>query len=189
MPNRHYSSTSGLMQLVSPLTSSATTASVDTVGGLPEVPFTLVLDPGTTSEEIVTVTEVSGTTLTVVRAEDGSSAVSHSAGAGVRHMATARDFTEAAAHADATTNVHGLGGGAGLVGTTTAQVLTSKEMSGLDNTFTNLPGDQIVAASIPDSALADGIDADTVGGVTLYVQSGTPAHSGATGSGIWFVLT
>ena len=91
MPTRNYSSTAGIMQLVSPATSVATTIAVDAVGGLPVVPFTLVLDPGTSSEEIITVTDVSGTTLTVVRHEDGSSAVAHAAGANVRHMATAEE--------------------------------------------------------------------------------------------------
>lgn len=189
MPTRFYSSTAGLMQLVSPLTSSATSAVVDTVGGLPSVPFTLVLDPSTTSEEIVTVTEVSGTTLTITRAQDGTSAVGHSAGAGVRHMLTARDATEFQAHMDQTVDVHGLTGGAVLVGTSTAQVLTSKTISGADNTLTDIPGTALDAGSVPDSALGAGIDADTWGGTKRFIQSATPSHSGAAGSAIWFVLT
>jgi hypothetical protein len=177
------------MQLVSPLTSSATTAAVDTVGGLPDVPFTLVLDPSTTAEEIVDVTEVSGETLTIVRGMDGTSAVSHSAGAGVRHMATARDFTEFQEHMDQTTEVHGLAAGAALVGTTTAQVLTGKTLDGAENTFANVPGTAITDGTIPDSALDDGIDADTVGGTTIYIQSATPSHTGPAESAIWFVLS
>jgi hypothetical protein len=189
MPNRFYSSTAGLMQLVSPLTSVATTLSVDTVGGLPTVPFTLVLDPSTTSEEILTVTEVSGTTLTVVRAQDGTSAVSHSAGAGVRHMLTARDATEFAAHADQTVDVHGLTGGAVLVGTTTAQTLSGKTISGTDNTLTDIPGAEIVDGSIPDSALGSNINADTWGGIKPFIGSATPSYSGAANTAIWFVTT
>jgi hypothetical protein len=189
MPTRYYSSTAGLMQLVSPLTSAATTAAVDTVGGLPGVPFTLVIDPSTTAEEIVTVTSVSGETLTITRAQDGTSAVAHAAGAGVRHMATARDYTEFQAHTDATVNIHGLALGAALVGTTTAQVLTGKTLSGLDNTFSNLPGAALTAGSVPDSALGADINADTVGGTKIFIQSATPSHSGAAGSGLWFVLS
>lgn len=189
MPNRYYSSTAGLMQLVSPVTSAATTVVVDAVGGLPSIPFTLVLDPGVPAEEIVTVTEVSGTTLTVVRAEDGTSAVSHSAGAAARHMFSARDATEFAAHMDATQGVHGLGPESDLVGTTTAQTLEGKSMDGLLNTFTNLPGDQMVPGSITDEALGPDIDADTVGGVTFYIQGTEPVHSGPAGSGIWYVTT
>lgn len=189
MPSRFYSSTSGLMQLVSPLTSSATSAAVDTVGGLPDTPFTLVLDPSTTSEEIVTVTEISGETLTIVRAQDGTSAVSHSAGAGVRHMATARDFTEFQEHIDQSTDVHGLTGGADLVGTSTAQVLTGKTISGADNTLSDIPGTAIADGTIPDTALAEGIDADTVAGISMYVGSDTPTHTGPAFSALWFVTS
>lgn len=189
MPNRNYSSIAGVMQLVSPATSATTTIEVDATGGLPVVPFTLVLDPGNASEEIVTCTSVSGGTLTVTRAEDDTAAVSHAAGSTVRHMFTARDATEFAAHMDATEEVHGLELGAALVGTTTGQTLTNKSMSGADNSFSDIPGTAIDAASIPDSALAPGIDADTVGGRKFFVQSGTPTHSGPAGSAIWFVTS
>lgn len=190
MPARYYSSTAGLMQLVSPATSVATTIAVDATGGLPATPFTLVLDPSTASEEIVTVTGVSGTTLTITRAQDGTSAVTHSAGAGVRHMATARDFTEAAAHADATANIHGLTGGAVLVGTTTAQTLTGKTIDGDDNTITDLTGSTAIKdGTITDAKLGPDIDADTWAGAKKFIQSATPSHSGASGSAIWFVTT
>lgn len=190
MPTRNYSSTAGLMQLVSPVTSVATTISVDAVGGLPTVPFTLVLDPGQAPEEIVTVTGVSGTTLTVTRAQDGTSAVAHSAGAGVRHMFTARDATEFQAHMDATAEVHGLGAGADLVGTTTAQTLTGKTIDGDNNTVTDLDASTAIKdGTITDAKLGANIDADTWAGTKKFYQSTTPTHSGAAGSAIWFVST
>jgi len=55
----------------------------------------------------VTVTNVSGTTLTVTRGVDGTSAVSHNAGASFSHGVSARDFDEANSHVnDTTTDVH-----------------------------------------------------------------------------------
>lgn len=190
MPTRFYSSTAGLMQLVSPATSVATSIEVDGVGGLPSVPYTLVLDPSTSLEEIVTVTGQSGTTLTVTRAEDGTSAVAHSAGASARHMLTARDATEFQAHMDATSEIHGLGAGSALVGTTTAQTLTGKTIDGADNTVTDLDASTaILDASITDAKLGADIDADTWDGTVKFIQSSTPSHSGASGSAIWFVTT
>lgn len=190
MANRNYSSVSGAMQLDSAATSGATSIVVNTAAGLPSASpgFTLVLDQGTVNEEIVTVTAVSGTTLTVVRGEDGTGAVAHSAGALVRHGVSARDFREPQEHMAATAGVHGLAAGVEVVGRTTAQTLTAKTISGADNTLTDIPGTAIVTDSIPVAALdsADPLDADTVGGRTLYVQSGSPTHSGASGTGIWF---
>lgn len=52
-------------------------------------PYTLVLDEGTATEELVSVTAAVGTTLTVVRGVDGTSAASHSAGSSVRHAVSA----------------------------------------------------------------------------------------------------
>lgn len=123
---RFYSSTSGAMDLSASITSADTSIAVSSTTGLPgTTPFTLVLDPGTASEEIVDVVNVSGTTLTVVRGVDGSSAQAHSAGVkNVRHMATARDFREPQEHIGATSGVHGVVGS--LVGTDGTQTLKNK---------------------------------------------------------------
>lgn len=124
---RFYSSTAGAMELQSDITSSATSMTVDTVTGLPgTTPFTLVIDVGSSTEEILDVTGVAGTTLTISRGVDGSPAQAHLAGAAIRHMATARDFRDAQEHIGFSSNVHGLTGGASVVGTTSVQVLTNK---------------------------------------------------------------
>lgn len=124
---RFYSSTAGAMELQSGITSSATTMLVDTTTGLPgTTPFTLVIDPGTSTEEILDVTAVAGTTLTISRGVDGSPAQAHSAGAAIRHMATARDFRDAQEHIGFTQNVHGIGSTSSVVGTATVQTLTNK---------------------------------------------------------------
>lgn len=111
MAQRHYSSTAAAMQLQGSVNGSSATLTVDAVVGLPvSYPFTVVIDPGTELEEIVTVTNVAGTTLTVVRGEDGTAGVPHSGGAVIRHMVTARDLREPQQHIAATSDVHGVTG-------------------------------------------------------------------------------
>lgn len=111
MAQRHYSSTAAAMQLQGSVNGTTATLTVDKVVGLPtSYPFTVVIDPGTEVEEIVTVTNVAGTTLTVIRGEDGTAGVPHSGGAVIRHMVTARDLREPQQHIAATTDVHGVAG-------------------------------------------------------------------------------
>jgi hypothetical protein len=55
--------------------------------------FTVALDPDTQNEEIVFITAVSSDTFTIVRGRAGSSAISHSGGATVRHVVTSDDLT------------------------------------------------------------------------------------------------
>jgi hypothetical protein len=87
---------------------TTTTFTVVAVSGWPSsFPYTLIIDQDTANEEVVTVTNRSGTTLTVTRAQDGTSAVAHSAGAAVNHGVSARDFDEPNDHVnDNTTDVH-----------------------------------------------------------------------------------
>lgn len=102
MARRYYSSTAARTTLAADITASATTMVVAAVSGWPaSYPYTLIVDQDTVSEEVVTVTNRSGTTLTVVRGEDGTSGVSHSAGASVNHGVSARDFDEANAYINA----------------------------------------------------------------------------------------
>jgi hypothetical protein len=55
--------------------------------------FTLAIDPDTTNEEIVFATAVASDTFTIVRGRAGSSNISHSGGATVRHVLTSDDLT------------------------------------------------------------------------------------------------
>ena len=107
MPRRYYSSTAGRTTLASGVTDSATSFSVVAVSGWPSsFPYTLIIDQDTVNEEIVQVTARSGTSLTVVRAVDGTTGVAHSAGAAVNHGVSARDFDEPNAHIESTSNPH-----------------------------------------------------------------------------------
>jgi hypothetical protein len=54
--------------------------------------FTVAIDPDTTNEEIVFITAASTDTFTIVRQQAGSSGVTHSAGATVKHVLTSNDL-------------------------------------------------------------------------------------------------
>jgi hypothetical protein len=93
MARRFYSSTAARTTLATGVDDSTTTLSVAAVSGWPtSFPYTLIVDQDTVNEEIVEVSARSGTTLTVTRGVDGTSAVAHSAGAAVQHGVSARDF-------------------------------------------------------------------------------------------------
>ncbi len=95
MARRYYSSTAARTTLASGVNNSTTTFSVVAVSGWPSsFPYTLIVDQDTVNEEIVEVTNRSGTTLTVTRAVDGTTAKAHDAGAAVNHGVSARDFDE-----------------------------------------------------------------------------------------------
>ena len=108
MPRRYYSSTAARTTLSSGINSSVTSITVASTSGFPaSFPYTLIIDQDLVTEEIVTVTAASGTTLTVTRGVDGTSAVSHSASAPVNHGVSARDFDEPNDHVnDSTNDVH-----------------------------------------------------------------------------------
>jgi hypothetical protein len=112
---RKYSTTSIATSLASTVSNSATTLTVTTgagaglmggvtlaVGNVDQ--FLIALDVDTINEEIVSITAISGDTLTVVRAQAGTSAITHTAGATVKHVFTGDDatfFTAGVATADA----------------------------------------------------------------------------------------
>jgi hypothetical protein len=108
MPRRYYSSTAVETTLTSNVSNSATTLPVASTSGFPgSTPYTLILDEGTVNEEIVTVTGVASLNLTATRGVDGTTAVSHSNGATVKHGVSARDFDETNSHVnDNSTDVH-----------------------------------------------------------------------------------
>lgn len=130
MARRHYTSNARETSLTAGINSSATTIAVDNPVGYPtETPFIILCELGTSSEEIMLVTAVVGSNWTVVRGYDGSTAVAHDLGAKIVHGVSAIDMDEANEHVNASTNVHGLAGGAAVVGTTSSQTLTNKTLT------------------------------------------------------------
>lgn len=127
MTVRFYSSIAQQTTLQSGISAATTVIQVVATTGFPSTtPYTLSLDYNAPNEELVEVTGVAGTSLTVTRAIDGTSATIHNAGAIVRHVSSARDFTDSRTHENATTNIHGLAPGSAIVGTNDSQTLTNK---------------------------------------------------------------
>jgi hypothetical protein len=149
-PARYYSSTAVETALSGSIPAQAQGAAntsfiVASVSGFPSnYPYTLIVDPDTSKEEVVTVTAGSGTTLSVTRGSDNTQGVAHSAGAVVRHGVSGRDFREEQTHIAARgydidqtildlanqTHVHGIVTAEGVVvGTLKAQTLTQKTLT------------------------------------------------------------
>jgi hypothetical protein len=148
MPQRFYSSTAVATTLDNnglAADPTAVTCTVLSVAGFPDTPFTLVIDPDTTNEEIVTVTSRSGNNLTVARNQESSGLKEHAGLAPAKHMITGRDLQEANTHVNSSTNVHGIT--SEVVGRTDPQVLRGKEIRGdgsNPNTFGAIPQAAIV---------------------------------------------
>ena len=151
---RNYSATAIETKLLASIPSAAandatTGVVVVSISGFPTTfPYTLILDPDTSKEEVVTVTSGSTTTLVITRGQDGTTAFAHAAGTSVRHGVSAREFKELQTHIAARgvdtdtallsgvdTHVHGILITEGdVVGTAKAQTLTNKIYSA--GTFT-----------------------------------------------------
>lgn len=138
MTQRFYSSTSPEKALVGSITSGQTTLQVSNTIGLPaQFPYTLAVDYEGPTEELVEVSSAAGPVLTVIRAIDGTSSASHADNARVRHVSSARDFSDSRNHENSSTNIHGLSGGEAIVGTTSVQTLSNKTVINLQGTFLN----------------------------------------------------
>jgi hypothetical protein len=137
--------------------------------------FTVVIDPDTALEEIVDVISPSApgsNTLTITRGSgvDGTTAISHSAGAKVRHMAIGRDFREANNHIENTTTAHGLtlanvtlSTGTGNVSTAmlASNAVTTAKITDANVTTAKIADSAITSAKIADLTIATGDIADS----------------------------
>lgn len=180
---RFYSSIAATTNLQITAAPSDTSIQVASSVGFPgSFPFTLSLDYGAANEELVDVTAGGPSIFTVTRAVDGTSASSHNAGAVVRHVSSARDFTESRTHEAAVASVHGVTGD--LVGTTMTQTLTNKTLTSpaintptvAGGTFNGSPAFSGTPTFSGNATFSGG--ATIAGGALSGTFSGSPTMSG-----------
>jgi uncharacterized protein YjbI with pentapeptide repeats len=163
MTIRKYSSTSQEVTLVSTLSNSATTMVVSSsaiFGGMTLAAgetFVVVIDPDTSLEEVVDVifpSSSNSTTLTITRGVgvDGTTAIEHSAGAKVRHMAVGRDFRDANNHIENVTNAHGLTI-ANVLETTDTNMITTAMLQSNAVTTAKITDANITAAKLASESV------------------------------------
>ena len=210
MTTRKYSSRSQQTSLTVPVTSTATSITVNAIssllGGITVAAgetFTIVIDPDTALEEIVNVyspstNPVLGSVLTIVRGVDGSgvegvSGQTHSAGAVVRHMAIGRDYRESNNHIESgfgsgvSTTAHGVNFSTVVKTSDTGTVSNAMIATDAVTTakITNL---NVTTAKIADSAITSAKIADlgiATGDIAdLAITTGKIADSAITSAKI-----
>lgn len=195
---RYYSSTAAVTTLQVGIGTGDASIQVASSSGFPGTfPFTLSLDYGSANEELVDVTSGGPSVFNVTRAVDGTSASSHNAGAVVRHVTSARDFTESRTHEASSTGVHGISGA--FVDTTSVQTLSNKTLTAptinnptLGGTVTatgvtiangTYTGSTLTSPAINTPTLTGGTFAGTIAGSPTFTGNltlaGTPNFTGA----------
>ncbi len=159
MTVRYYSSIAPEVTLTAGVNNVDTVIIVSDTTGFPiNTPYTLALDYGGATEELVQVNSVAGTSLTVTRAIDGTSAASHGAGSKVRHVSSARDFKDSRDHENATADVHGTDGD--VVGTDGIQTLFRKTLKSFSTGHNAATIDAVTGQAVPIVRVRDGLGND-----------------------------
>jgi microcystin-dependent protein len=178
-------------------TSGDTSFVVDSVTGWSTTfPYYCVVNPGTSKEEKVKVTAISTLTLTVVRAQDDTTASGHNAGAAIYPVFTADEADEANQIASVMTTK------GDVIGTDGSSINrlgvgTNTHVLQADSTATNgFKWGQVATAGIADSAVTSAKIADSTivlgdlaaALVTYLVPVGTiNAYAGATAPDGWLL--
>ena len=92
---RFYSSAARPVLLSDAVDDTDTVLTVPSTDGYPDTPFILGIERGTANEEVMLCTEKTGSTFTVERGYDGTTAVAHDTGAIIEHCSAGIDFREA----------------------------------------------------------------------------------------------
>jgi hypothetical protein len=187
---RNYSSVIQPRSLAAPVTSTAaTTITLNDAAGLPAAPFVLVINPDTASEEVVLVTNVNGSVLTVTRALEADGlgngiARTHAQNNIVKHMIVGSDlqivhdhFSQTDTTNTSTVTAHGVTGG--VVGRTNAQTLTNKTIALGSNTITGTKAQFNTAMTDDDFATVAGTENLLAKTLTSPVITGGTVNGGA----------
>jgi hypothetical protein len=167
--------------------------------------FTVAVDPDTINEEIIFVTGVSSDTLTIVRGRAGTSAVTHSGGASVKHVLTSDDLNYYTSGVDNAATITGTQtltnktltspaiSGAVLTGTVTAGGGVGTNGQVLSSTSTGVqwatPSAGYSAPTIGSTSITSGGTFTTLPGVTSVNSSIVPASDTLVGRATTDTLT
>lgn len=174
---RKYSSISVETTLASTISNSATTMTVAAgtgsalMGGVTLAAgnvdiFTVALDVDTQNEEVIYITAASTDTFTIVRGQAGTSAISHTGGATVKHVLTSADltfYTTGVATADAAVPES--------VVTAKADLLVGASSGVVDNLAVGTNGQVLTADSTQTLGIKWATPTDV--NLTLNAQTGT----------------
>ena len=192
MATRLFSSISVQTTLASTINGTATSKTEATgtattlLGGVTLVAnsqFTIAIDPDTQNEEIVFITAgPSGDTFTISRGEAGTSNVSHSTGATVKHVLTSDDLT---AFATGISPVPNLGFSGGTSGITTVQATAIAGTNTL--TLPAVSNDTLVGKATTDTLTNKTLTSPVINSakinIALNAQTGATYTLVATDSG------
>ena len=98
MAARNYINGAPLLTLSAGITNADVTLTVSSTTGYPAAPFTIALERATVNEEVVLCTAKTGTTFTVTRGYDGTTAKNHAISAALEHTTASIDYNEANTH-------------------------------------------------------------------------------------------